>query len=299
MNAVLQEPSPWNVWAEGMELAPGFWLDVPNGLYHAGPGISKSGLDDIDTSPRYYRTRRDNPQPPTPALLMGTALHTAILEPERFEREFRPDPAPGSYSKDAKAARQALEDEGFTVVRHNPNPETIWERGDWDTIHFVRDAVLAHPEASIFLQADDGIAELSCYWVDPSVHRLCKCRPDFYNRSHRLIVDLKSVADATLSGFQRSTHEYRYDVQAAWYQDGMRLAGELVEAMVFIAAEKKPPYHVGCYEIDAEWMRQGRVKYQGNLRTYHECMKSGEWPSIPDHTRVLPMPAYARYNPIS
>jgi hypothetical protein len=129
--------------------------------------------------------------------------------------------------------------------------------------------------------------------------RLAKCRPDFWNISHSLICDLKSTNDATLSGFQRSVHDYRYDVQQAWYQDLSTMAGLFNTGMVFIAAEKQPPYHVGVYDLDKNWVREGRLKYQRDLRIYSECMDSGAWPSIPDFTRVLPQPGYARFNPIS
>lgn len=315
MSAVLKKSSAWHVWTEGAALAPGFWQGVPNALYHQGPGISKSGLDDINTSPLYYQTRRENPQPPTPALVIGTALHMLVLEPELFAQHYAPEPAdaprrPSSRQINTKKPspetlyaidwwRQFDAENAGRLLLGNSDGDTIWERDDWSTLHYMRDKIFAHPEAMIFLDPADGISELSCYWVDNTYHRLCKCRHDFLNIAHRVIVDLKSTADATLSGFQHSVHDYRYDVQAAWYQDGTRLTGELVENMVFVAAEKKPPYHVGTYEIDPGWVREGRLKYQRDLLTYHEGMKAQEWPSIPDTTRILPQPGYARFNPVS
>jgi PDDEXK-like domain of unknown function (DUF3799) len=300
VSAVLQPTPPaYYDWQEGVELAPGLWRGVPNSLYHGGYGISKSGLDLIAESPLVYKTVKENPRQDTAATLLGTAIHAAVLEPEMFAATYVPDPFPGSRSKEAIAARTALEDAGKVVLKHEPNPETIWDRGDWDAVHFMRDAILRHPEASIFLTHDDGIAELSCYWVDPVTHRLCKCRPDFFNAANNLIIDLKSARDATLSGFARSVHDYRYDVQSAFYTDGMRMAGERVEAMIFIACEKVPPYQVATYEISKEWHRQGRAKYQSNLRTYSDCLRNEEWPGLDDTTRVLEMPGYAKYNPIS
>ena len=65
-----------------------------------------------------------------------------------------------------------------------------------------------------------------------------------------------------------------------------------------IACEKKPPYHVATYEIDPEWVRQGRIKYQNDLRLYDQCMREQDWPGLPNITRVLPLPGYAKFNPI-
>jgi len=301
MSAVLQDVGAgprWFQWQEGMEIEPGAWLDVPNALYHAGPGISKSGLDLIHESPATYRVMKDNPKPGTAAMQFGSAFHAAVLEPHIFERDYIPDPFNGSRAKAAIEARAALEAEGKILVGHNPNPETIWDRGEWDTIRFMRDAVLAHPEASIFLEPDDGLSEVSWFWVDPDVRRLCKCRHDRWNESHRLICDLKTTVDASLTGFQRAVHDFRYDVAAAWYQDGTRRCGQMIQGMIFIACEKKPPYHVATYEIDPEWVRQGRIKYQNDLRLYDQCMREQDWPGLPNITRVLPLPGYAKFNPI-
>ena len=61
---------------------PSIIKDMPNEVYHAHESISKSGLDLILRSPAHYRFRERSE--PTRAMQLGTASHTAILEPARF-----------------------------------------------------------------------------------------------------------------------------------------------------------------------------------------------------------------------
>lgn len=318
MSAVLQESptgAQWFQWLEGVEICPGIWRDVPNEVYHRGPGISKSGLDLIDTSGALYWTMKQNPREATDAMFLGTVLHALVLEPDTFEQRYIAAPAnaprkPSDRERYAKKPSPETlarvewwdnferEAEGRLVVP-NDDGDTVWKRDVWSTVHYMRDAIMAHPEAAIFLDPSDIVAELSHYWIDPDTKRLCKCRHDAWNGPNRMIVDLKSARDATLSGFQRAVHDMRYDVAAGWYQDGTRRCGQIVESMIFVACEKQPPYHVAAYELDPEWVRQGRIKYQRNLMDYDRMLREQEWPGLPDVTRILPMPRYAMFNPVS
>jgi exodeoxyribonuclease VIII len=318
VSAQLQESptgAQWFQWLEGVEVCPGIWRDVPSEVYHRGPGISKSGLDLIDTSGALYWTVKQNPREATDAMFLGTVLHALVLEPDTFDQRYIAAPAnaprkPSDRERYAKKPspetlqRVAWWDEfeqqaQGRIVVPNDDGDTIWKRDTWSTVHYMRDAIMAHPEAAIFLEPADVIAELSHYWIDPDTKRLCKCRHDAWNGPNRMIIDLKSARDATLSGFQRAVHEHRYDVQAAWYQDGTHRCGQIVESMIFIACEKQPPYHVAAYEIDPNWVREGRIKYQRNLMDYDQMLREQEWPGLPDVTRILPQPSYARYNPVS
>lgn len=71
--------------------------ELTNEQYHAIPAVSKSDLDKIDRSPAHYKFAKDNPQPPTTAMIRGTIVHAAILEPDRFEVDYAPEFDAGEY----------------------------------------------------------------------------------------------------------------------------------------------------------------------------------------------------------
>jgi exodeoxyribonuclease VIII len=93
-----------------------------------------------------------------------------------------------------------------------------------------------------------------------------------------VIIDLKTTEDASPRGFAQSVKKYRYDVQAAFYSDGLEEAtGKACNGFFFVAVEKHPPYLVGWYFIGNEDLKEARQKYKKNLMTYGFCKKSNIW----------------------
>lgn len=169
---------------------------------------------------------------------------------------------------------------------------TILNPEQWKTIHAMRDALMAHPAANALLTGVPGKAEKSVYWIDATTGVLCRCRPDWW-RDDNVIVDLKTTEDASPEGFARSIAKFRYDVQDAFYTDGVQQAtSKRPKAFVFIAVEKKPPYGVGVYVLDAETKDLGRAQYQHDLRVYAECVRTGVWPGYGDKIRTISLPGW-------
>lgn len=162
----------------------------------------------------------------------------------------------------------------------------------WDQLHAMRDAVHNHPAAHALLTSVPGEAEKSVYWIDPTTGVLCRCRPDWW-RDDYVLVDVKTTDDASPEGFAKSMANWRYDVQAPYYMDGVKLAtGRDVKAFVFIAVEKKPPYAVGVYVLDSASLELGRAQYQHDLRVYAECLANDNWPGYGDKIQTINMPAW-------
>jgi exodeoxyribonuclease VIII len=171
----------------------------------------------------------------------------------------------------------------------------------WHQLHGMRDAVLNHPAAGALLR---------------------NCRD--------VVIDLKTTDDASPEGFSKSIANWRYDVQAPYYLDGLREAlrqsgdqppaegaaelsaywidektGVLCRCrpdfwrgepkhFVFIAVEKKPPYAVGVYVLDEESMALGAAKYRANLNTYAECLANDNWPGYGDKVQTISVPAWSK-----
>lgn len=62
------------------DIQPGIYYDIPNEAYHAGPGVSKSQLDDIADTPAIYLWRKNAPvdTEKTKSLDTGTAFHCRV-----------------------------------------------------------------------------------------------------------------------------------------------------------------------------------------------------------------------------
>lgn len=251
-----------------VSFSPGIYQDVSNEAYHAANGISKSGLDLIAKSPFLYRYRP--PQVPTKAMLIGSAFHTATLEPFSFTEQFAVAPEVNARTNAGKAELELF-------ARANEG-KTILAKEDAEKVGAMAKAVRSHQLAAALLS--EGEAETSIFHRDEITGELVKVRPDWMVED--LLVDLKSTEDATPEAFSKSCWNYRYHVQAAFYLDVANAAfgRQRFNSFIFIVCEKSPPYQVAVYAADSQMIEAGRIQYRRDLAKYHQCRVTDTWPGI-------------------
>ncbi len=178
----------------------------------------------------------------------------------------------------------------------NNGHRTVLEQEQFDQLHSMRAAVMAHPAASR-LMSRAGKAEQSVYWIDAATGELCRCRPDFWT-DDGIIVDVKTTEDASPEGFARSIANYGYDVQDAFYQDGVAAAGRPVRAFLFLAVQKDAcvvdghSYGVAVYQMDEASRELGRAKYRQDLGVYAQCRRTNIWPNYGDKIESISLPQW-------
>lgn len=310
----------------GNEHPTGVFAGISNADYHGGPGVSKSGLDVIARSPAHYQhAKTAERKAPTPDMQIGTLTHSLVLEPHLFDKEYA-EPFDASAYPDAFATmdemKARLKELGEKVSGTKPElaarlkavdpsavflddlraahaasaeEKTLVTPDQLSTATAMRDAIAAHSKAGRLFT--DGRAELSVYWRDDETGVLCRCRPDWL-RNDGVVVDLKTALDASRHGFEKSIDKWRYDVQAAFYLDGLRAAraagADIPEprAFVFVAVEKTAPFAVGVYAIDAEAVEIGRREYRADLARYADCQATGKWPAYSDKIESISLPEW-------
>jgi hypothetical protein len=250
-------------------------LSMPADQYHAHSSVGHSGLVRIIRSPAHYREYVTNPPSPTPAMQLGTAFHVALLEPDRLGETFVVAPKFDRRTKEGKAAAEAWEAEnaGKTAL-------TAEQMAD---IEQMVASVKQHAGASMLLGC--GLAEMSAFWIDQETGIECKCRPDWLvtveDRQDWVtaIVDVKSCVDASAEGFSRAIATLGYDVQAAFYTDGIKALTGRTIPFYFIAVEKDAPYAVAAYKASDEVIEVGRSKYRAALQLLKWCKDNDKWPA--------------------
>lgn len=248
------------------------------------PAVSKSQLDHIRRAPAIYKWRLEHKTPPTPAMILGTLTHTAVLEPERFTDEVMVAP-----KIDRRTSAGKAEWEAFQIAAEG---KTLIDADEMDRLRAIRAAVEAHPSAAKALAQIDAV-EQSVFWTDAETGLACRCRPDAVTTAG-VIVDLKTTKDASPDGFARSIAGYRYHVQAAFYSDGMQaLTGTPPKGFVFIAVETEPPHLVAVYVASAAMIDRGRADYQADLETLRECQATDTWPGYSSSPLQLDLPKWA------
>ena len=250
---------------EQWTMKPGIYTadQLSNAEYHAGPGISCTGLKKIAVSPSHYKNG-DHKQ--TAAMFMGSATHSAILEPESFAKQYVTMPA----GKDRRSTE-------YKALAAEYGADNVLSVADSHQIQMMQNAVRANPVAHKWLYQEQGRNELSVYAKDPETGVLVRCRFDrLLDRGFS--PDMKTTTDASPRGFSNAIAKYGYAFQAAFYLDTYYWAtGTKLESFGFIAVESKAPYNVMCYRLDDESIEIGRSQYRSALNTYAECLESGVW----------------------
>jgi len=269
-------------------MKPGTYKDLSNNDYHSAPGISKSGLDLIAKCPAMYKRRYIDgiASEPTPAMILGSAVHTATLEPDKFADEFVCAPEINRRTKAGKAEWEQLQADN--------EDKTVLSAADHATAIAMAEAVKSHPVAGNILA--DGEAETSIFHHDERTGELVKVRPDWIVED--CLVDLKTTQDCSIDAFSKACLNFRYYVQSAMYMDIVTAqTGRNINNFIFIVVEKVEPYNVSVYVADNDMIAFGREEYRKDLESYAECKASGSWPGYNENqitTISLPGWAYKR-----
>ena len=267
---------------------------MENAEYHRHSAISKSHLDLVARSPLHYWARYVDPNrvepEPTPAMRLGTAVHTLTLEPDSWDSRYVTAPQIDRRTKEGKATW--AEFEALSAGRE------LISCDDRAVISRMAEAVWKHPAAEMLLFKLPGKAETTHMWTDEATGLQCKCRPDWLTDDGSLIVDLKTTEDASPAGFRKSIANFRYHVQASWYLDGLeRATGKRPEQFIFICVEKKPPHAVAVYAADAEMIAQGQITAARDLQQLADCKAANSWPGYIDQIETISLPPWMRPRP--
>jgi hypothetical protein len=268
----------------------GIDYDFPAAEYHKLPLCSKHALDTLaEYSPMHLQWHRQNPPKPTAAMIFGSAVHTAVLEPEKFDAEFLVAGQCGSTVKKsgercANPGIKFTEQTGWVCGTHGKglssqvDESRLISAEDKEKIVNIVRAIGFNRAASELLNAE-GKNEASAFFTHPKTRTECKLRADGIRPGWECVLDIKTCENASRREFEKAIANYRYFLQAAFYQDGLKEVGIEINSFVFIACEKSAPYGVATYRLMDEAIQAGREEYMRDLAIYAECERTGRWHS--------------------
>lgn len=255
-----------------------FVIGMPNEDYHAYEAISKSGLDLVDKSPLHYLAGvkpKDKRH-----LEIGTALHTAVLEPERFRSEYMI--LKGVTKRTASEYKEAVKAKGS---------ERVLTETEGGNIVSTQEAIRNDAELNDELEACD-LFEVSAFVEVEGV--LWKCRFDALNSKELIAIDLKTTQCSEREDFAKSVYNYRYHVQASFYSAIFRqITGQKLKAFRFLAVENEPPHCPMMYTLDDEAMQIGGVETERNLAEYYLADDTSNWVGYEQTNEPLALPHWA------
>ena len=262
--------------------------------YHADPGCSASRLKQFQRSAAHMRYAMDNPQEPTQPMIIGSATHSAILEPVLFAKEWGRLPEGDGRSKAVKEAKAEL------IVQFGA--DRLLKPDVYDNILAMRDSVIDNALPLDLLDGAD--TEVSHYWAERYIRGIkplevdCKARIDALPREDSMwnhcVVDIKTTANASPEEFRRSCFNFGYHIQAPHY-----LSAANRGRFIFIVVERDAPHCVAIYELDDDALELGRQTRDSLLGQWAFCEAEeaeglpDAWPGFPIEIQELSLPGWA------
>lgn len=252
------------------------------GDYHKSRRMSVSKLKVLANDPVEFKMRYvDDPATfelePTEAMIYGSALHCAFLEPHKFDDQFAVAPKVDRRTKAGK--------EQFEEFSANVNGRTVIDHETYLEVIEATQQLRAHPIVSSLMLATTPD------WIERGIEFIYhgiefQCKPDAVIPSAGVILDLKTVADARPQKWKYHVADFGYHLQAAAYRYALYMQTGEWYRFIFIAIEKRTastrgmPFKIALYELDDESMIRGENEMFSLVEDYRLRVQSNDW-SIP------------------
>lgn len=240
-----------------MDLKPGLFPGVPFADYLQWPIPSQSTLKHGRESMAHLKAAMDGERfiEPTDDMILGTALHTACLEPSEAAERIAVWAGGRRYGKEWTLFKEANRDK--IIITESQEYQLA------GMVESLRQCKLVNWMTSR-VEVEVGAVGDFHGW-------LMKARCDAI--SSGAIVDLKKVRTADPRKFTCAAIEYGYHIQAAVYR---RLFDR--DRFILVCVEDQPPYDVVPYELSPAFVRAGETEAARIIERAQECEKTCIWP---------------------
>ena len=243
---------------------------LSNTDYHALDAISSTAVKAVSKQSVAHwlgATRKE-----TPALAVGSAIHSLTLEPEKNDVLRGPETRRGNAWKDAVAEAKTF------------NPDAIvLPEAEFDKAQAIADAARANPFLAKYLADEQSKIEMSVILHDPDCGLELRTRPDLYHPDGT-VIDLKTTVDASPEGFAKQSFNLAYHIQAFHYCRALELEGLRVKRFIFVAVETSSPYATCAHVVSKGLMQLGRLDWERSVEKIMNYQETGEastgWPEM-------------------
>lgn len=243
--------------------------------YFAIKAVSWSLLKEMQKSAAHFHHRQTHPLEDTPAMRLGRATHTAVLEPDKLIREW-------TVYDGARRGNAWLE---FAAVNAS---KSILTPDEWDRVIGIRDAVRGDRTARRLLRR--ARTEVTVTWTDPETRIRCKARPDLISWGG--LTDLKTTRDVDPRKFGRLATDMGYVHQLAFYSAGLAAIGKPVSHHHILAVESEAPHDVVVYDVGEDELWAAGVDVRDLLAQVKECRRKRRWPGRFETSQPLDVPPW-------
>ncbi len=290
---------------------------MPDEAYFAAPGLSQSGMKDLAVSPLRFWHWNINPkrpkEDPTKYMDFGSALHCAVLEPDKLDERYACDIHEDDYADclvTMDDLRVWLKDKGhlpkgklkaeliaqvqsldanwpiLDVLQAQHEKATagklVFKRSDWERLGAAAHALRSEPKLAEILSDPDGQAEMATFTTDERTGVELKGKMDWV--LPKLTVDIKTFSQKSGKSIDRSIADAIYYEgyyrQAAFYAILRGWPEEYSGEFLIPFVESEPPHEVRLRVLRPKtrgeshlYWDRARIEIRGMIDLYAECVE--------------------------
>ena len=271
-----------------------------------GDWISPSDIKGKKTPFQFHWYKKFHVPEPKTYFNVGTAFHTAMLEPQKFDKEvtyFPEKSFPDQKTKNADGTipvRTNANKEAFKNFQEQNPGKTVLREKDWNVVSSMVQSARAYPGTPRLLQLNQAYIECSFYTMfiwnqDGSFDRIEPCDKDFKRESDLTILvrtkadfvhkvrgygmDVKTAVNVDPDTFAKDCANLEYDIQGAMVCNiaAANLGNMMVDTFVVLAVEKTPPYQAVIYDIKTQDLFDAAEVYIRRLNAIREAINAGKF----------------------
>lgn len=257
-----------------LTIEPGIYPDLPFDEYLKLRLMSQSVLKVGRTSMAHMRSALDGQSSlePTDDMILGTALHTAFLEPELVLDRVA--------VWDGKARAGAA----WEAFKAEHRGKSLLTKNAYAKMQGMTRSLRRHPVVREWV---GRIEHVECSIIGDVQGVASKCRLDALTPDP--IIDLKKVSDGDMRLFRHKAHEFGYFIQA-YFNTALAERGRFI----LLTVEDDAPYDVVPYELDDEAMLHGAREATRLLDNYKRCCETNDWPGRSRTIQKIGVPEWVR-----
>jgi exodeoxyribonuclease VIII len=246
-------------------------------IYRAANGLANSDAQMIENNPGNFVWAKSAPRNGAKSKTtdIGTALHCAILEPEKYKDHIVVSEFKGRTAK------------GFEAEQKENQNKVVLTKDEYDQVNLMAKSVFCHPSAKSLLDLD-GDCESSVFVKDEETGVNLKCRPDKdVVQSANAVIDVKTTASIddwrSDKEWINPLYKFNYGHGASFYMDVLEQHYKTeIDFFFFLVIQNSVElgrYPVAVFQISRQELIELGFwdRHRGNISEFSRCKSGNDW----------------------
>ena len=212
----------------------------------------------------------------TESMLIGSAFHHMMLEPDTFNDTYAFEPAMDRRTKAGKEYIQEWKELNSHIPNHVPGKSE-------EMLLNMKENLLSHPTYLQLMSNWDNSYKEEIFLFN-MCNSKCKLKVDYYDPIENYIVDIKTCNSINRDDVIDAINKYQYFLQAAFYMDALQ-----AKNFYFVFIEKKAPHDILIADYTSR-LDDGRVFYSigiSNIELFRNIDKSGDTSNVFHNENII------------